>query len=168
VTVVLAPLRLEAWATGGLRTGMGARTFEAAGDAVVIAGLCGALDPGLRPGDLVVASEVRAGDEAVVCATDLAERLGARVGPVVSLDHVARRDEKRRLAETGALAVDMESFWLARHAAPRPVAVVRAVVDTRDRRLLDPRTVAAGIAGLLALRRAAPSLRTWAPLGLGT
>jgi 4-hydroxy-3-methylbut-2-enyl diphosphate reductase len=168
VTVVLAPLRVEAWATGGVRTGMGARTFAAPGDAVVIAGLCGALDPGLRPGDLVVASEVRAGDESLPCATDLAERLGARVGPVVSLDHVARRDEKRALAESGALAVDMESFWLARHAAPRPVAVVRAVVDTRDRRLLDPRTVTAGIAGLLALRRAAPVLRQWSPLGLGT
>jgi len=168
LTVILAPLRLEAWATGGLRTGMGARTFEASGDAVVIAGLCGALDSSLRPGDLVVASEVRAGDEALACATDLAERLGARVGPVVSLDHVARRDEKRALAESGAIAVDMESFWLARHAAPRPVAVVRAVVDTRDRRLLDPRTVPAGIQGLLALRRAAPVLRQWSPIQSGT
>jgi 4-hydroxy-3-methylbut-2-enyl diphosphate reductase len=168
LTVVLAPLRVEAWATGGVRTGMGARTFAADGDAVVVAGLCGALDPTLRPGDLVVASEVRAGDEAVACATDLAERLGARVGPVVTLDHVARRDEKRALAASGALAVDMESFWLARHAAPRPVAVVRAVVDTTDRRLLDPRTISAGIQGLLALRRAAPVLRQWSPIQSGT
>ena len=165
MTVILAPLRVEAWATGGLRTGMGARTFEAGGDAVVIAGLCGALDPTLRPGDLVVASEVRAEGETLLCATDLAELLGARVGPVVSLDHVAGRDEKHALAETGAVAVDMESFWLARAAGGRPVAVVRAVVDTPDRRLLDPRTVGAGIQGLLALRRAAPSLRRWAPLG---
>jgi 4-hydroxy-3-methylbut-2-enyl diphosphate reductase len=164
VTVILAPLRVEAWATGGRRVGMGARTFDADADAIVVAGLCGALDPALRPGDLVVASEVRGDGASIACATELAERLGARVGPVVSLDHVARRAEKRALAETGALAVDMESFWLARHAGSRPVAVVRAVVDTPDRRLLDPRTVPAGIRGLLALRRAAHVLRQWSPL----
>ena len=83
------------------------------------------------------------------------------VGPIVTLDHVASRAEKLALRETGALAVDMESYWLARSAGERPVAVVRAVVDRADRRLLDPRTIPAGIAGLRALRRAAPCLGQW-------
>lgn len=162
MTVVLAPLRVEAWALGAARTGMGVRTFTADGDAVVIGGLCGAVDPSLRPGDLVVASEVRGDGASIPCATDLAERLGARVGPIVSLDHVAGPAERATLGD--ALAVDMESYWLARQAGGRPVAVVRAVVDVAGRRLLDPRTLVAGIRGLRALRRAAPVLRAWNPL----
>jgi 4-hydroxy-3-methylbut-2-enyl diphosphate reductase len=161
MTVVLAPLRVEAWALGARRTGMGVRTFGAEGGAVVIAGLCGAVDPSLRPGDLVVASEVRGDGAPVACLTDLAEALGARVGPIVSLDHVAGPAERARLGD--ALAVDMESYWLAQNAGDRPVAVVRAVVDRAGRRLLDPRTPAAGIAGLLALRRVARLLHDWSP-----
>ena len=58
----------------------------------------------------------------------------------------------------------MESYWLARGAGDRPVAVVRAVVDRADRRLLDPRTLVDGPRALLALRHAAPVLRAWRPL----
>jgi 4-hydroxy-3-methylbut-2-en-1-yl diphosphate reductase len=164
MTVVLAPLRVEAWALGARRTGMGVREAAVDGRAVVIGGLCGAVDPSLRPGDLVIASEVRVeGNEGepIRCATDLAEVLGARVGPIVSLDHVAGPAERATLGD--ALAVDMESYWLVRSAGDRPVTVVRAVVDRAGRRLLDPRTLVAGPKGLLALRRAAPALRAWAP-----
>ena len=38
------------------------------------------------------------------------------------------------LASSGALAVDMESAWLADQLADRPLAVVRAVADTADQR----------------------------------
>jgi 4-hydroxy-3-methylbut-2-enyl diphosphate reductase len=163
MTVVLAPLRVEAWALGARRTGMGAHRFTAEGGAVVIAGLCGAVDASLRPGDLVVASEVRTEGEGapVACLTDLADALGARVGPIISLDHIAGPAERARLGD--ALAVDMESYWLAQHAGDRPLAVVRAVVDRAGRHLLDPRTPAAGIAGLLALRRVASLLHEWSP-----
>jgi 4-hydroxy-3-methylbut-2-enyl diphosphate reductase len=164
VTVLLAPLRIEAWAVGGQRTGWGARARPADGDALVIAGLCGAIDPTLRPGDLVVASEVRGDGEPIECATDLAAALGARVGPILSLDHVAGPAERAALASTGALGVDMESYLLATSAGDRPVAVVRAVVDRAGSRLLSPRTLAAGPTALLALRRAAPVLRAWRPL----
>ena len=159
--MILAPLRIEAWAVRGRRVGMGARELPVGDGPVVIAGLCGALDPSLRPGDLVVAAEVRGDGEPVRCETDLAEALGARVGPIVSVDRIAGRGEKDALRETGALAVDMESYWLARGAGARPVAVVRAVVDRADRRLLDPRTIPAGIKGLLALRRASTRLGQW-------
>ena len=159
--MIVAPLRLEAWAVRGRRVGMGARELPPGEGPVVIAGLCGALDPSLRPGDLVVAAEVRGDGEPVPCDTALAEALGARVGPIVSIDRIAGREEKDALRKTGALAVDMESYRLALSAGDRPVAVVRAVVDRADRRLLDPRTISAGIEGLLALRRAAARLSQW-------
>jgi 4-hydroxy-3-methylbut-2-enyl diphosphate reductase len=165
--LILAPLRLEAWATGGRRTGMGVREAPVGDGPVVIAGLCGAVDPSLRPGDLVVASEVRGDGPPVRCATDLAERLDARVGAIVSVDHVAGPAERAALGAGGALAVDMESYWLVRSAGDRPVAVVRAVVDRAGRRLLDPRTPAAGIRGLLALRRVADVLAHWTPVESG-
>jgi 4-hydroxy-3-methylbut-2-enyl diphosphate reductase len=165
MTVLLAPLRVEAWALGASRTGMGARTAPFGAGPVVIAGLCGAVHPSLRPGDLVVASELRGDGDPVACRTDLAAALGARVGPIVSHDHVAGPAERAALGD--ALAVDMESYWLARSAGDRPVAVVRAVVDRAGRRLLDPRTLPAGIRGLLALREAAPVLRAWKPVESG-
>jgi 4-hydroxy-3-methylbut-2-enyl diphosphate reductase len=167
---VLAPLRVEAWALGARRTGMGVRDTDL-GDAgaVAIGGVCGAVDPALRPGDIVVASELRDGlgarfaCPAASLLVPLLEARGLRVvyGPIVSLDHITSPAERAALEQTGALAVDMESFWLARAAAPRPVAVLRAVVDRAGRRLLDPRTPAAGVRGLLALRRAAPALQDW-------
>ncbi|HET7044525.1 MAG TPA: hypothetical protein VFI37_06710 [Gaiellaceae bacterium] len=161
---VLAPLRIEAWAVRGRRVGMGARDAELGDGPVVIAGLCGAVDPSLEPGDLVVASEVRGDGAAIACATDLAAVLGARVGPITSVDRVAGPAVKRALRSSGALAVDMESYWLARAAAGRPVMVVRAVADRVDGRVLDPRIVPAGIRGLLSLRRASHVLKAWAPV----
>ena len=52
----------------------------------------------------------------------------------------------------------MESAWLARAAEGRPLAVVRVVVETADRNLLDLHTPAAGIRALRNLRRAASAL----------
>ena len=64
------------------------------------------------------------------------ERLSDRVwrGLVVTADAVvATPDAKRRLAdESGAVCVDMESWWIVDEAirAGRPAGVVRAVSDT--------------------------------------
>ena len=101
------------------RTGMGpkraaeyARTHDHSdAAAVVIAGFCGALDPSLQPGDLVLASELRGPDETVACAdaTILAgvlRRGGLRV-------HVAPVASERSLV-TGRAG----DGW--RRAAPRP------------------------------------------------
>jgi 4-hydroxy-3-methylbut-2-enyl diphosphate reductase len=70
--------------------------------------------------------------------------------------------ERSRLGDDGVLAVDMESFWLAAAAGGRPLAVLRVVVETRDRRLVDPRTAVAGARALAALRRAGRALEEWA------
>jgi 4-hydroxy-3-methylbut-2-enyl diphosphate reductase len=180
--LVLTPLRLEAFAirsarTGVsvLRTGMGpersrtaARAADLPADAVAVAGLAGALDASVRPGDLVVASEVRGPEGSVACpgaealALLLRRRgLRARVGPLLSSPRLVRGRERAQLARGGALAVDMESAWLVAAAAGRPFAVVRAVVDRPGGELLGPRTPLAGIRALRALRRAAPALEEW-------
>ncbi|PXY30065.1 4-hydroxy-3-methylbut-2-enyl diphosphate reductase [Prauserella coralliicola] len=136
---------------------------------VAVAGVAGALVHGLRPGDLVVASEVRSAQgthhcrSAPLLAAQL-RKLGltVHVGPMVETDHVVWQPEGARLALDGAIAVDMESARLLDMIGSRPAAVVRAVVDTPTRSLLHPATVPGGIAALRSLRAVGPALRRWA------
>jgi 4-hydroxy-3-methylbut-2-en-1-yl diphosphate reductase len=65
-------------------------------------------------------------------------------------------------AASGAVAVDMESFWLAEAAGDRPLAVLRVVVDEPGRRLVAARTAVHGVRALRNLRRAGPALSRWA------
>jgi 4-hydroxy-3-methylbut-2-en-1-yl diphosphate reductase len=183
--LVLAALRIEARALApGLgdgatlrRTGVGpkraraaaARLAGIAADAVAVAGFCGALDPALEPGDLVVATELRGPDGSMECptATLLAGALRRRgltvhEGPLASTPRLVRGAERARLHATGAIAVDMESAWLAQAAAGRPLAVVRAVLDTPARELHNPVALAGGTASAFrALRAAAGVLDAW-------
>jgi 4-hydroxy-3-methylbut-2-enyl diphosphate reductase len=180
---VCVPLAVERLALrGALRgcrvigTGMGARRARAAaeraglaGTALIVAGVAGGLDPRLRPGDLVVASEVRAAGGAVTpvpSAPLLAgalRRLGLPVhlGPVVCTPTVCGGAELARLAATGAVAVEMEAAALAEVAAGAPFAVVRAVLDTPAHPLLRPGTPVRTLRALRSLRRAAPAIRAW-------
>ena len=137
--------------------------------AMAIAGVGGGLAADLRPGDLVVASEVTDGHTVIPCpsAALLAGELrragvGVRVGRVVPADHLVRGAERERRAATGALVADMESAVLARAAAGRPLAVVRAVSDTPDRPLVSPGVLGGGLAALRSLRAAGPALARWA------
>jgi adenosylhomocysteine nucleosidase len=115
---------------------------------VVSWGVCGGLDPRLRPGDLIVGTEALSNEGAV--GTDegvtasLAKRLlgaGARVAverfavsdaPVVT---AAAKAELRRATE--AAAVDMESLIAGRYALKQriPFAILRAVADPAERDL---------------------------------
>jgi 4-hydroxy-3-methylbut-2-enyl diphosphate reductase len=169
--VVCTPLRIEQLALGQLpgtrvlRTGMGPRTALPGGPALV-AGVAGSLSMDVRPGDVVVASEVRGRGSpvAVWSAPMLAgalRRLGLRVhiGPIVSVTKPVDGSARRELAGTGALAVDMESAFLA--PATGPFAVVRTIVDTPDHPLWRPGTVWRGIRALRALRRATPAIAQW-------
>ena len=128
-----------------------ARLAEAASlrpSLVVSWGLCGGLDPRLRPGDLVLGAEVVSDEGAVrtdeAVTASLAQRLlgaGARVvverfavsdAPVLT---VAAKAELRRATE--AAAVDMESLIAGRYALEQraPFAILRAVADPADRDL---------------------------------
>ena len=183
--LVIAPLRLECGAVRRglpgalvLRSGMGAARARSAAlaavripaDAVAVAGFCGALAAGLRPGDVVVASELRGPEGVTACASaPLVAALAAlgiarvHVGPLTSVDHLVRGAERALLAGAGTLAVDMESAWLAPAAAGKPFAVLRVVLDTPAREIYRPlATLAGGLAAWRALRRAAPALALWA------
>jgi len=180
--LVLAPLRIEAAAlrlpgARVLRTGMGAararvaaaRALAVEADAVVVAGVAGGVAPGLRAGDLVCATELRAGGEriavpsgALLAAALREQGLRAHAGPIASVERLLGPAGRRALAGEGVLAVDMESAWLAGAAAGRRFAVVRAVADPDGRRLADLRTLLEGARALLALRRAVPVLAEWA------
>jgi hopanoid-associated phosphorylase len=115
-------------------------------------GLGGALEPGLKPGDWVVADAVLTEGERLPAdpawTGRLLERLpGARTGAVAgSADPVADVRAKRALrATTGALVVDMESHIAARAAERHglPFAVARTISDAADRAL--PRAALAGM-----------------------
>jgi 4-hydroxy-3-methylbut-2-en-1-yl diphosphate reductase len=183
--LVLAPLALEAravrsgapWARVE-RVGMGPKRASksaelldhGAGAAVLIAGFCGALDPALEPGDVVLASEVRGPTGTTICSdpailAGVLRRGGLRVhvGPVASSQRLVLRDRRRALHRTGALAVDMESAWLAPAAQGQPLVTLRVVVDTNRHELHRPlRTVAAAAAAYRCLRQACALVEDWA------
>jgi adenosylhomocysteine nucleosidase len=96
-------------------------------EAVVSTGFCGALDERLAIADVVSATRVVGdGREHLTCPA------GSRTGVIVSIDHVAQTAlEKKKLRETGAVAVEMEAAAVARAAAERgiPFYCIRAVTD---------------------------------------
>ncbi|MFJ2033222.1 hypothetical protein [Streptosporangium sp. NPDC087985] len=139
------------------------------GGALAVVGFGGAVDDGLRPGDVLVASEVRFGDQAFPCpsarllAGELTRAgLPARIGPLATCDHVVTGAERRRLAAEGVRGVDMETGPLARAAAGRPLAAVRVIVDTPGAPLLSPATVRGGTLARRNLQRVGPVLARWA------
>lgn len=177
--LVCAPLRLERAALRGLRapaarTGMGSersRRHAAAlrGRPVLVAGVAGGVATRVRPGDVVVASQVRGpGGATRPCpsAQGLARAirdLGLTVheGPIASVARLVRGRDRDALAALGVLAVDMESFWLAPER-DEPFAVARVITDTPDAPLARPGVVARGVRALLVLRRIRPALDAWA------
>ncbi|HEY2670322.1 MAG TPA: 4-hydroxy-3-methylbut-2-enyl diphosphate reductase [Rugosimonospora sp.] len=175
--VVCAPLRVERAAlrragVSVVRSGMGPRRSERsvarlAGSPVLVAGLGGGLDDAVRPGDVVVASEVRgpAGQRVPSPSAPLLagalRRLGltVHIGPIVSSERVVDGAARRELSGTGALAVDTESAWLAPGGAP--FAAIRSIVDTDVNPLWSVGAVPRGIRALRALRRAVPAIDDW-------
>jgi 4-hydroxy-3-methylbut-2-enyl diphosphate reductase len=183
--LLFAPLRIEAAALHPprgwrlLQSGMGpARAQIAAArglavddaPAVAVAGVCAAIDPDLSPGDVVLATRLLRPDgsaidvpgSALLAGTLRNSGLRVHVGAITSVDRIANVEQRRRLRDTGALAVDMESAWLAQAAGGRPLAVVRVIVEPADRELRDPRTVVAGIRALATLRKVRNGLAAWA------
>jgi 4-hydroxy-3-methylbut-2-enyl diphosphate reductase len=141
-----------------------------AGGAVLIAGFCGALDSELVPGDVVLASELRGptgttrcSDPAILAGVLRRGGLRVQVGPIASSQRLVLRDRRRTLRQTGAIAVDMESAWLAPAAQGQPLVTLRVVVDTDRHELHHPlRTVQGAAIAYRSLRRACELVEEWA------
>ncbi len=147
----------------------GERLSQPAADPVVLFGFSGALDKSLRPGDLVVASELGLVglDETVAlsgadrCAQELAAH-GLRVvsAPVVTSRRLVVGDEARAEAACrGAVAADMESWFFAPFALGRRFAVIRAIVDVPGREVRSARTPLAAMHAARSLGRAARAMQ---------
>lgn len=115
---------------------------------VISFGVAGGLDPSLKSGDVVVATEVMAGDARWLAGLALNEELIASVaqgrrrivrGGLAGVEQVvAAQSMKAALrSETGAAAVDMESHIAADYAARAglPFAALRVISDPADRAL---------------------------------
>ena len=189
--VVAAPLRVEAAliasaARGAAihKTGMGpGRARLAAGrlgghaaEAVLVLGFCGGLDASSVPGEVIVAEQVYAAPDEnhpetpVRC--DLAARLvgrltglglKVRVGNVVCVSKLALGERRAELHAGGAIAVDMESVWLAGGAGERPFGVVRVVLDSPSHELLRPQAIGGALRAARALRKVAAALHDLDP-----
>jgi adenosylhomocysteine nucleosidase len=136
--------------------------------ALVSFGLAGGLDPGLRPGRLVVPRYVLDGNQRFSADQNMLEALG---GPTVDLVLAAGEIAQTAAAkaalwqQTGAAAVDLESGAVARVARRHglPFAVLRAVCDPAERGLPPAALLALDQAGairvlkVLASVAAAPS-----------
>jgi adenosylhomocysteine nucleosidase len=97
-------------------------------DAIVSTGFCGAVDEKLEIADIVAGTSVIGGARAHTCAALQAPHSGA----IASIDHVAETaEEKRKLRESGATAVEMEAASVAASAEKLglPFYCVRAVTD---------------------------------------
>lgn len=121
---------------------------EAAGQAecLVSFGIAGALAPHLKPGDIILSTEVVDEDRRWLSSESLRLRVpeliaqtGAIEGAVLGAQTViaTQADKHRAWQETGALAVDLESVVVARAAAALgiPFLVLRAIADTAAREL---------------------------------
>ena len=132
---------------GGDASGLAARLDASIGrdvEGVISIGLAGALDPSLRPGDLIAASGVRDGRTRFAThqawTRTLVARLPRAIGGVIAGSDVMLTTPQAKAAlhgSSGAVAADMESHIAARFAARhgRPLAVLRAVSDGADRAL---------------------------------
>jgi nucleoside phosphorylase len=105
-------------------------------EAILSTGFCGALDPALGAGEVLVASRVEApgGTLSVPARAPECERPHAS-GRLFSVDRVVQTvQEKRRLRALGASAVEMEALAVGRRAAQWgvPFYCVRCVTDLAE------------------------------------
>ncbi|MGH2879724.1 MAG: hypothetical protein ACRDK4_08995 [Solirubrobacteraceae bacterium] len=186
--LVVSPLGVEALAVRsagpGLRvrtTGMGPRKareavpalLEDPAVALVVVGFGGGLESDSRLCDVVIASEVVAIDgqgmqagERIDCS--MAEELRRALtghglatcrGKVASVQEIITGEARTRMLQSGAIAVDMESAWVAQAARGRPFAVVRVLSDTPEHELRQVLPVGPPLPTLANAMRAMSTLR---------
>jgi adenosylhomocysteine nucleosidase len=126
-----------------------ARLIAEGATALVSFGICGGLDPALRPGCLLLLDAVRdaagtrwAADRAWharIAAALAARGIAVRHGDMLGADAIVASPERKAVLrrESGAVAADLESHHVARAAAESglPFLVLRAVADPAERAL---------------------------------
>jgi adenosylhomocysteine nucleosidase len=136
---------------------------------VVSFGLCGALDPALKVGDLVIGESVADADGCYLADANWAARIAAllpdaRLGRFARAERpVATAAEKAELRQsTGAIAVHLESFPVGKLARwfGVPFAVIRAVSDAADRARPPAAQVGLGVDGRPAIGPVFASLKS--------
>lgn len=102
-------------------------------EAIASVGFCGALNPDLNIGDIVVGSEIfDAARSQTYSCTSVSSDMPFTSGRVLSQDRIANTaDEKRELALHGTIAVEMEAAGIAAYAARTglPCACIKVVSD---------------------------------------
>ena len=186
--LVAAPMRVEAMlvARGARRaalvrkTGMGPARAKASAQRLaresgswplLVLGFCGGLDESSVPGEVIVADEVYAApdeghaEQSVACGLRdelliaiAGQGMKVRSGRIVCVSRLALGERRAQLLADGAIAVDMESVWLAAAAQERPFGVVRVVLDSPSHELLRPQAVPGALRAALALRRVARAI----------
>ena len=105
-------------------------------EAIVSTGFCGALDPDLREGQVIVANEVLdLESQEKFAATSVCGGETTPSGLIVSQDRIANSAaEKQQLRATGAIAIEMEAAAVAARAkrAGLPFACIKVVTDRAD------------------------------------
>ena len=156
------------------------RIAESEPEAIIMVGFCGGADPGLRVGDLHVASAYHsagaASSDAISADSDLSASIIAAarrsysgavcVEASVTVEAVAGPAAKLAVHEArGAASVNMEDYWAAdvARAAGVPFASVRAVLDTAGENLPDwisenGESVARTIGSMISHPQRVPSL----------
>jgi adenosylhomocysteine nucleosidase len=139
------------------------RAVAAGATALLSFGLAGGLDPGLRPGALVVPTAVLCDGTSFAADSVLLEWLGgATPHHLLAVETIAADvATKRRLwLATGAAALDLESGAVARVAAGHglPFAVLRAICDPVERDLPPAALAALDARGAIGLARVAVSV----------
>jgi hopanoid-associated phosphorylase len=115
---------------------------------VISFGVAGGLDPSLKPGDVVLATEVMAGDGRWLAGLALSDEVVAGVamgrrrivrGGLAGVEEVVVASARKAALwlQTGAAAVDMESHIAAAYAeeAGLPFAALRVISDSAHRSL---------------------------------
>ncbi|MDE2463506.1 MAG: hypothetical protein KGO02_07330 [Alphaproteobacteria bacterium] len=134
--------------------------------AVLSVGLCGGLEPGLRPGTVILATTIADGATHFACDRRWREAIHRKVlvveGPLAGSDRILDqpKDKTALRAATGALAVDLESHIAARIAIRHalPVCALRVIADGAGHRLPPAVHVAMTAEGTLSLPRVLGSI----------
>jgi adenosylhomocysteine nucleosidase len=131
--------------------------------AILSSGLAGALDPGLKPGDVVIGT-LHPGEGRGTALLDLLRdhlpdaHVGTLVGGEAIIASVTQKHALHR--RTGAIAVDMESHIASRVAARHglPYAILRTISDSADHALPPAALVGMKPDGTMALGAVLASL----------